>query len=65
MKTEPKKVIAREELLFLPFNYRDLFVPVITETKNETREIFKSAPLAILQNENARLETFYKNISRF
>jgi hypothetical protein len=62
MKNKNIELIPQESLQNFPFNYKYLRIPKVS--KNEKKLILKTGKLAPIQNENAQLETFYKNISR-
>lgn len=57
-----KNVVAKNNLHYFPFNYRKLKI-VKTEDARDNPFKEKTARTAIIQNDNTRLDGFYKNIS--
>lgn len=59
----PKKLIPFKYQHALPYTYTQLFKPTIfNEDKKQIN--MRRGKLANIQNENAQIITFYKNISR-
>jgi hypothetical protein len=63
MKKKENRLIPEDALCLFPFNYSYLLLP---EEMNDEEMNFthKSGKIDDLQNDNAKIEPFYKNISR-
>ncbi|MDR2917232.1 MAG: hypothetical protein LBV74_20750 [Tannerella sp.] len=60
---EKHRIIPSSELSNYPFNYKYLMRAFVCE-KEENVYPIKAGDLETLQNENSKLDNFYKNISQ-